>query len=71
MFFAHTDARPMTPAARAFFVLRFGHRSARFFRLMDPQITQDEKFFQLFLVDHFRDIGVRMQNNRRLERLPD
>ena len=49
MRFACADGRPMPPATRALFVRRFRHRNARFFRLVDRQITHNEKFFQFLL----------------------
>jgi hypothetical protein len=42
--FARADSRPMSPAAGAFFVRRFRHRNARFFRLLNRQVTQNKKF---------------------------
>src|SRR6516165_8489841 len=74
----------MTPTTRALCVRRLSDQSARFFRLMDREITHDEKFFQFLLIDFLCHIGIRMQNyagfesvadefllTRTLDRLPD
>ena len=66
-----TDRRPMSPAAVAFFVRGFRHRSARFFRLLNRQITHNKKFLQFFLWDFFCDIGIRIQNNAGFQRVAD
>jgi len=68
---AHANSWPMTPATRAFLIRRFGDGCARFFCLVDCQIAQNKKFFQFFLIDFFRDIGIGMQNHRRLQSIPD
>ena len=61
----------MTPATRALAIRSFCNGGARFFCLVDHQIAQDEKFFQLLLVDLGRNIGIRMQDNRSLESVSD
>ena len=71
MHLACTNSWPMTPTTRAFFVRRFRDRNARLFCLVDCQIAQNEKFFQFLLIDFFRDIGIRMQNHRRLQSIPN
>src|SRR5947208_16621379 len=53
----------MTPATRALCVRGFGDQSTRLFRLMDRQITYDEKFLQFFLVDFLSHVGVRIQHD--------
>ena len=69
MRFACADGWPMPPATRALFIRRFRHRNARFFRLVDRQITHDEEFFEFFLVDLLRDVGVRIQRDPRFQRV--
>src|SRR5438105_14117506 len=59
MLLARADGWAMAPAAGTLFVGRFRHRSAGFFRLMNRQITDDEKLFLLFFTDYFCDLGVR------------
>ena len=61
----------MTPATRAFLVRCFRDRSARFFCLVDCQIAQNKKFFQFFLIDFCRNIGIGVQNHSRLQSIPD
>ena len=61
----------MSPAAGAFFVRRFRHRSARFFRLLNRQITQNKKFLEFISGDFFCDIGIRIQNHAGLQRVAD
>src|ERR1041384_4412248 len=53
----------MAPAPGTLLIRRLRHRSARFFRLMNRQITDDEKLFQLFLWDVFCALRVRIQNH--------
>src|SRR3989441_1128353 len=67
--FARAHSWPMAPATRALLVLRFRHRSARFFCLMDRQITHNEEFFQFLLT--LRDIGIRIQNYSGFESVSD
>ena len=50
---------------------RFRDQRARLFRLLDLEIAQNEKLFQLFLVDLRRHIRVRFQNDRCLQRIAD
>ena len=69
--FARADSRPMSPAAGAFFVRRFRHRSARLFRLLNRQITQNKKFLQFFFRDFFCDIGIRIQNHAGFQCVAD
>jgi len=69
MRFAFANVLAMPPATRAFLIRRFRHGCARLFRLLDSQITQDEKLFQLLFAEFACDIRVRTQNNRRLERI--
>ena len=66
---ARADGWAMAPAAGTLFVGRFRHRSAGFFRLMNRQITDDEKLFQLFFWDVFCDLGVRTQNHSGFQRV--
>ena len=61
----------MTPATRALCVRRLSDQSALFFRLMDRQVTHDEEFFQFFLADFLRHIGIRVQNNSGFQRVAD
>ena len=53
------------------FVRRFRYRSARFFRLLNRQITQNKKFLQFFLGDLFCDIGIRIQNHAGFQGVAD
>jgi len=69
--FTRADRRPMAPAAGAFFVWRFRHRSARFFALVNRQITQNKKFLQFVPWDFFCDIRIRIQNHASLQRVAD
>src|SRR6266704_2027793 len=69
--FACADGWPMPPATRALLVLRFRHRSARFFCLMDRQITHNEEFLQFLLTDFLRDIEIRIQNHSGFQRVAD
>jgi hypothetical protein len=59
----------MAPTAGTLFVRRPGHQRARFFRLMNRQITDNEKLFQLFFGDVFCDLGVRIQNHSGFQRV--
>src|SRR6516165_8617077 len=61
----------MTPTTRALCVRRLSDQSARFFRLMDREITHDEKFFQFLLIDFLCHIGIRMQNYAGFESVAD
>jgi hypothetical protein len=58
MLFACANSWPVTPATRAFLVCGFGDGRAHFVSPANRQITQDEKFLQLFLADFRRDVGV-------------
>ena len=71
MRFAFANVLTMPPATRAFLVRRLRDRRARLFRLFDGEITQNEKFLQLFFAKFARHIGIRTQNNRRLQRIAD
>src|SRR4029453_2592425 len=71
MLLAHANSWPMTPATRAFLVRCFRDRSARFFCLSDCQIAQNKKFLQFFLIDFRGNIGIGMQNHRRLQSISD
>src|SRR6266496_632908 len=66
---ARADGWPMAPATCTFFIRRFRHRNARFLRLVDRQITHYEEFFEFFLVDLLRDVGVRIQHDPRFQRV--
>src|SRR6516165_6328990 len=59
---ARADSWPITPAARALLVRRSRHRSGRFFRLMERQVTHNEEFFQFLLINLLCHIGIRMQD---------
>src|SRR6185436_10754940 len=71
MCFTRADSRPMAPATGTFFVWRFRHRSACFFALVNRQITQNKKFLQFVPWEFFCDIGIRIQNHARFQRVAD
>jgi hypothetical protein len=58
MLLACANSWPVTPATGAFFVCCFGDGRACFGSPANRQITQNEKFLQLFLADFRRDLGV-------------
>ena len=69
MLLARADSWAMAPAAGTLVVGRLRHRGASFFRLMNRQITDDEKLFQLFFWDVFCDVGIRIQNHSSFQRV--
>jgi len=59
----------VAPATCALCVRRFGHRSACFFRLVNCQITHNKEFFQFLFIDLLCNVGIRIQQDPRFQRV--